>query len=44
MQKCPGADCPEYIEKSIDCNHMKCKTCGTEFCYKCGGFYPGEHK
>ena len=70
MQKCPGSDCPEYIEKSIDCNlfedppliqkltgstlnhlkggddlnHMKCKTCGAEFCYKCGGPYPGKHK
>jgi len=39
IQKC--FNCKEYIAKGLGCLHMTC-ICGSEFCYKCGGEYPGS--
>jgi E3 ubiquitin-protein ligase RNF14 len=33
-QPCPNCDTP--IEKSVGCNHMRCRRCDTHFCYLCG--------
>ena len=32
--KCPSCHVP--IERNAGCDHMSCKCCGTQFCYKCG--------
>ena len=32
-KKCPK--CNYYIEKSVGCNHMTCRMCQHEFCWKC---------
>mmetsp|Transcript_79660 Transcript_79660/g.257610 ORF Transcript_79660/g.257610 Transcript_79660/m.257610 type:complete len:1029 (-) Transcript_79660:255-3341(-) len=34
-QKCPK--CSNSINRNGGCNHMTCKSCGTHFCYVCGG-------
>ena len=33
-KQCPF--CKVWVEKTIGCNHMRCK-CGKDFCYFCGG-------
>ncbi|XP_077990328.1 E3 ubiquitin-protein ligase RNF217-like [Glandiceps talaboti] len=33
-QRCPK--CRVYIQRSSGCDHMTCKRCKTEFCYRCG--------
>ena len=37
-QTCPR--CKTIVERSDGCLHMTC-TCGAEFCYNCGEYYPG---
>ena len=36
-QTCPN--CKTIVERSKSCLHMTC-TCGAEFCYNCGEYYP----
>ncbi|KAH9947647.1 hypothetical protein B0H21DRAFT_708269 [Amylocystis lapponica] len=31
---CPK--CQVHVEKNLGCNHMTCKRCGENFCYRCG--------
>lgn len=37
FKQCPH--CKFWVEKTMGCNHMRCK-CGNDFCYLCGGLYP----
>ena len=36
FKQCP--QCKFWVEKTMGCDHMRCR-CGGEFCYKCGGPY-----
>jgi len=38
FQQCPT--CKTAIEKTMDCNHMVCQVCKTDFCYVCGESFP----
>lgn len=36
FKQCPH--CKFWVEKTVGCDHMRCR-CGGEFCYRCGGNY-----
>lgn len=40
-QACPK--CRVRISRSQGCNHMRCTTCDTHFCYRCGREIPGSN-
>ena len=38
-KKCPNIECNISYEKNEGCNHMRCLSCGTHFCWLCGLSY-----
>jgi hypothetical protein len=38
-KKCPNIECNISYEKKDGCNHMRCLSCNTHFCWLCGHSY-----